>query len=199
MSRIVFSKAINALQNGGIIVYPTDTLYGIGADIFDEDAVKRVFEIKKRPFDMPLSVAVSSLGDIEDIAFVNDDVRCLVDCFLPGDLTLVLNKKNVVSDIVTGGLDKIAVRIPDNEVALRLVSVVGPITATSANIHGRETPHVIDEVQMQFEDEDIAIYLDCGKLNGEPSTIVDMTGDEPKILRKGSITHKEILDAIKNG
>jgi len=199
MSRRIFSKAVNALQNGSIIVYPTDTLYGIGADIFDDNAVKNVFEVKKRPFDMPLPVAVSCLEEIEDIAFINDDVRCLVDCFLPGGLTIILKKKNVVSDLVTGGLDKIAVRIPDNEVALRLISLSGPITATSANVHGEKTPNNIDDIQMQFENEDISIYLDYGELGGEPSTIVDMTEDKPKILREGVITHKEILDVIKNG
>jgi len=199
MSRTIFKEAINALQNSKIIVYPTDTLYGLGADIFDEYAVQRVFEIKKRPFDKPLSVAVSCFEDVENIADVDDKVLHVVESFLPGSLTLVLKKKNVVSDLVTGGLDKVAVRIPDNEIALKLVSIFGPITCTSANVHGQETPFSIEDVQKQFDEGDIALYLDCGILDGKPSTIVDMTDDEPKILREGDISEKEILDAIKNG
>lgn len=194
-----FSKAVYCVQNGEIIVYPTDTLYGLGADIFDDFAVRKVFEIKKRPFDQPISVAVYSLEDMEDIAVVNDQARRLVEEFLPGPLTLVLNKKSIVSDLVTGGLEKIAVRIPDNEIALKLLSVAGPITATSANIHGQETPRFIEDIKSQFQNEDIAVYIDVGRLDGEPSTIVDMTGEEPIILREGILTKEDLLDAIKNG
>lgn len=199
MQSSYFSEAVYSIQNGKIIVYPTDTLYGIGADIFDDDAVRRVFEIKKRPYDQPLSVAVASLEDIEDIAFVNDNARRLVEFFLPGPLTVILNKKNHVSYLVTAGLETIAVRIPDNEIALRLLSVVGAITATSANIHGQKTPSTIDEIKAQFKCHDVAVYIDCGRLEGDASTIVDMTSDEPVVLRQGVISKEEIMEAVKNG
>jgi len=198
MNRQVLAKAVEALTNGDLVVYPTDTLYGLGADVFNEDAVKKVFSVKNRSFDNPLSIAVATFEDLKDIAFVDDRVKTVVECFLPGSLTLVLKKKDTVSDIVTGGLDNVAIRIPDDPFALRLLSVFGPLTCTSANIHGKDTPHVINDIRMQFKEEDIALYIDAGKLDGKPSTIVDLTDDEIKILREGDISKKQILDAIKD-
>lgn len=199
MQRIELSKAIEALQNGDIVVYPTDTLYAFGVDIYNKDAVKKVFKVKKRPLDNPLPIAVSNLVDIEKIAFVSDIARDLAEYFLPGPLTMILNKKSVVLDVVTGGLDNVAVRIPDNDVALELLSRYGPITVTSANVHGKEVPDIISDIKMQFNSDDVAVYLDYGKLNGLPSTIVDMTAGKPRIVRDGAITKEEILDVIEHG
>jgi L-threonylcarbamoyladenylate synthase len=196
MDKFNLSKAIKVLTNGEIIVYPTDTLYGLGADIYNDDAVRRVFEIKKRPTNMPLSVAVSNFDELEKIAFTSDKIQCLAESFLPGKLTLILNKKDCVSDLVTGGLDKVAVRVPNNNITLELLSKFGPITATSANIHGRKTPGIIRDISMQFNDDDIAVYLDIGKLDSQPSTIVDMTGKQIEIVREGAIPKKAILDEI---
>lgn len=199
MQRIELSKAIEALRNGDIVVYPTDTLYAFGVDIYNKDAVKKVFEVKKRPLDNPLPVAVSNLVDIEKIAFVSDIARDLAEYFLPGPLTMILNKKSVILDVVTGGLDNVAVRIPDNDVALELLSRYGPITVTSANVHGKEVPDIISDIKMQFNSDDVAVYLDYGKLNGLPSTIVDMTAGKPRIVRDGAITKEEILGVIEHG
>lgn len=196
MAKPDFYKAIKALKNGKVIVYPTDTLYGLGADIYKVDAVRKVFEIKKRPLDDPLSVAVSDIDELEKIAFVNDKSRQLAKAFLPGRLTLILKKRSIIPDIVTGGLNKVAIRIPDNNVALELLSEFGPITATSANIHGKKTPYIIKEISMQFKNEDISVYLNIGRLAGKPSTIVDATKKHIKIVREGAIAEKEILDAI---
>lgn len=196
MEKLDLSKAIKALRNGEIIVYPTDTLYGLGADIYDDAAVNKIFKIKKRPADMPLSVAVLDYKEMEKIAITNDKIRTLVNNFLPGKLTLILKKKNCISDNITAGLDKVAIRIPDNDITLKLLSNFGPITATSANIHGQKTPGIISDINMQFKDKDIAVYLDIGRLEGQPSTIIDMTGKEIKVIREGAITSKVILDAI---
>jgi len=196
MTTLDLSKAIAALANGEIIVYPTDTLYGLGADIYNANAVRKVFEIKKRPMSNPLSVAVSSFKELEKIAFTDDKTRRLAESFLPGKLTLILKKKDCISDVVTGGLDKVAVRIPDNEIALELLSNFGPLTATSANIHGRKTLGIISDISMQFEESDVSLYLDIGKLAGQPSTIVDMTGKRIEIVREGAIAKRDILDAI---
>jgi L-threonylcarbamoyladenylate synthase len=198
MDQIDLSKAISALKNGEVVVYPTDTLYGLGADIYNKDAVSKVFEIKKRSRNNPLSVAVFDLDELDKIAFVDDRVKQLVNAFLPGKLTLILNKKSSVPNYVTAGLDKIAVRIPDNLITLKLTKDFGPITATSANIHGEETPSIISKINMQFK-EKIAVYIDYGKLAGKPSTIVDVTSDEIQIIREGEISKKDILDLIKNG
>jgi len=196
MDKLDLSKAISALTNGEIIVYPTDTLYGLGADIYNVDAVRKVFEVKKRPMDNPLSVAVSSFDELKQIAYISASTKRLVESFLPGKLTLILIKRRYVSDVVTAGLDKIAIRIPNCKVTLELLSEFGPLTATSANIHGIKTPGIINDIRMQFKNNDIAVYLDIGKLDGQPSTIVDMTGKKIKILREGTIAKRDILDAI---
>lgn len=196
MDELDLTKAITALKKGEVIVYPTDTLYGLGADIYNKYAVRKVFQIKKRPMGDPLSVAVSNVDEIEKIAVLDERSRSLAERFLPGKLTLVLKKKSIVLDIVTGGLDKIAMRIPDDKIALRLLSEFGPLTATSANIHGKKTPFFIKDIKMQFKERDIAVYLDAGKLEDQPSTIVDATGKTIKIIREGTISKKEIMDAV---
>ena len=199
MAELDFSKAIKALKNGEIIVYPTDTLYGLGADIYNEDAVRKIFEIKKRPLNDPLSVAVSDIEELEKIAFIDEKSRQLVKAFLPGRLTIVLKKRSIIPNIITGGLNKIAIRIPDNKIALELLLKFGPLTATSANIHGKKTPYIIREIRMQFKDEDVSIYFNVGRKAGKPSTIVDATNNHIKIIREGVIAEKEILDAISYG
>jgi len=189
------SNAIVALKAGNLIVYPTDTLYALGADIFNDGSVTKVFTVKKRPFSNPLSVAVADFEAISKIAYTNEFVKQVVERFLPGSLTIILRKKESVSRLVTGGLDNIAVRIPDNKIALKLLSAFGPLIVTSANVHGKKTPYVIKDIMMQFT-TDILVYLDDGRLDAKPSTIVDLTLEKPRIVRKGSITLEEILDAI---
>ena len=198
MGKSDISKAVKALSDGKIVVYPTDTLYGIGADIYNEKAINQVFEIKKRLKTDPLSVAVSRFSEIEKIAFVDDKTKELAEVFLPGKLTIILNKKDVVPDFVTGGLDKIAIRIPDNKIALELLSKFGPLTATSANIHGEKTPGIINDIIMQFKDN-IAVYLDDGCFKGKSSTIVDATSKKFKIIREGAISKDKILDMMQYG
>ena len=189
------SNVIKALKNGDIIVYPTDTLYALGADIYNEDAVRKVFNAKKRPYDCPLSVGVASYNEITKIAFTNDIVKKISEHFLPGQLTIILRKKDVISNIITSGLDKIAIRIPKNDIALDLLSRFGPLTITSANIHDKKTPHVIKDIKMQFSKE-VSAYLDYGRLDAKASTIVDLTLEEPKVVRKGAITKEEIMGVI---
>ena len=178
------SNAIVALKAGNLIVYPTDTLYALGADIFNDGSVTKVFTVKKRPFSNPLSVAVADFEAISKIAYTNEFVKQVVERFLPGSLTIILRKKESVSRLVTGGLDNIAVRIPDNKIALKLLSAFGPLTVTSANVHGKKTPYVIKDIMMQFT-TDILVYLDDGRLDAKPSTIVDLTLEKPRIVRKG--------------
>ena len=198
MNKKVLSECITTLKNGDAIVYPTDTLYALGADVYNDDAVKKIFKLKKRPFNNPLPIAVSNIKEIEKIAIMDDKSRKIAEYFLPGSLTLVLRKKNSSLNLLTAGLDKIAVRIPNNKIALNLLSNFGPLTVTSANVHGKKTPYVINDIKMQFNKK-VATYLDDGILKGKPSTIVDLTSNKPVILRKGSITEKEILEAITHG
>jgi len=199
MDKVDIVKAVEALKNGELVIYPTDTLYALGADIFNDVAVRNIYRFKKRPFNNPLPVAVSCFEEIEKIAYINNNVDHLVDVFLPGGLTLILKKKDIVSDIVTGGLKKIGIRIPNNEIALDLLSKYGPLTVTSANIHGGKTPSNIAEIKNQFNINEISCFLDYGVLEGLPSTIVDLTDEKPLIIREGIISKKNILDEIKNG
>ena len=190
-----FLAAIDALEKGNIIVYPTDTLYALGADVFNEDAVRFIYELKRRPFSHPLPIAVSNFDEIKKIALTNEMVEKVVKCFLPGALTIILQKRNNVSDLVTGGLSKVAIRIPRNEVALELLSAFGPLTVTSANRFGEKTPYVIKDLQMLFKQE-VSVYLDDGRLDGDPSTIVDLTFEDPVIVREGPISRENVLEAI---
>ena len=195
MSKIEITKAVEALSEGKLVVYPTDTLYGLGADMFNDSAIKKVFIIKNRPKSNPLSVAVADFPSLQKIAYTNKITKKLVENLLPGKLTIILNKKNTVSSLVTGGLDKIAIRIPDNEIALELVKKFGPITATSANIHGQKTPGIINDINMQFKDK-VEVYIDDGPIEGKPSTIVDASSNNLKIIRQGAINQDKILSCI---
>jgi len=196
MQKIELYKAIEALRSGKIVIYPTDTLYALGVDVYNENSVRKIFEVKNRPPNNPLPVAVSDIVNIEKIAFVNGTARKLAEYFLPGPLTMILNKKSIIPDVVTGGLDNIAVRIPNNDLALKLLSQYCPLTVTSANIHGKEVPDIVRDIMIQFNSNDVDVYLDNGKLNGMPSTIVDVTTSKPRIVREGIITKKEILDVF---
>jgi len=193
MNKIDLSATLKVLREGDIVVYPTDTLYALGADALNEDVVKKVFILKKRPFVNPISVAVSSYDGLRKIAFADQRVRRLFDHFLPGPLTLVLKKKRLVPDVVTAGSHKVAVRVPNNNIALDLLNHFGPLTATSANLHGMLVPYTINNICKQFSTGAVSVYLDDGRLDKKPSTIVDLTTKEPVILREGIISKDEIL------
>ncbi len=197
MKKNDFSAALKALKNGEPIIYPTDTLYALGADIYNETAVRNVYDIKQRPFSVPLPVAVPSIQAIETIAYMNDAAREISNKFLPGTLTIILKKKLSVPDIVTSGFDTIAVRIPNHTIALELLTQYGPLTVTSANLHNKKTPSMITDILMQLE-TNIPICLDDGEHDAIPSTIVDLSTNIPRIVRKGLITEKELLDVISH-
>ena len=196
MKELGISEIIEHLRSGKLIVYPTDTLYALGADIYNEDAVKKVYQLKNRPFSLPLPVAVPSIQEMKRIAYVNDLAEKLAKNFLPGKLTLILYKKDV-PDIVTANSDKVAVRIPNNEMALKILRNYSPLTVTSANIHGEKVPSCIKEIKKLFGKD--LLYIEGRELRSKPSTIVDCTSSEIKILREGAIPEKEIRKAIQDG
>jgi len=198
MTKVDLSDAIDSINKGNLVVYPTDTLYALGADIFNKDAAKKVFILKNRPFSNPIPVAVANIDEMSRIAYIDKSIKSIVDKFLPGALTIILRKKNIVPNIVTAGLDNIAIRIPNNKIALKLLLECGPLTVTSANLHDKKTPDIINDIMMLFS-TNISSYIDGGILNGKPSTIVDLTNRKPKIIRQGDINIGQILDAIYNG
>jgi len=191
-------RIVSELRSGKLIVYPTETLYGLGADPFDETAVKRVFMAKKRPFDMPLSIAVSNLRMLEELAIVDERVRKLAEKFLPGPLTLLLNKRAIVPDIVTAATNEVGIRIPDHPLALKLIDEFGPIISTSANLHSHPNPYDINLAVKDLGDS-VSLYLDCGPTKyGKPSTIVQLIEGEVEIIRPGAIPIEKI-EAVLHG
>lgn len=186
------------LRRGGIVAFPTETVYGLGANVFDESAVARIFEAKQRPQDNPLIAHVGSIDQLDRLAIdVPDLARVLIDAFFPGPLTLVLAKAAAVPLIATAGLDSIGIRMPRNELARAFLAACGtPVVAPSANLSGRPSPTTWEAV---FEDLDGRI--DC-ILQGEAteigleSTVVDCTGDRPVVLRQGSVTLEDIQRVV---
>lgn len=189
--------AVEDLMNGELIVYPTETVYGVGADIFNQKAVKELYIAKKRPFDMPLSVAVSDIEMVERVAIMTRPVEKLIEAFLPGPLTIITKKNPDVPNIVTSMSQKVGFRIPDHPVALELIKRFGgPIITTSANLHSH--PDAIN-IDMAIEDFSTAVstYLDSGSCTmGKPSTIVWLMNDKVEVIRQGVITKKEIEDVL---
>ena len=191
-------KCAACLKAGGLVAFPTETVYALGADATDENAVKKVFEVKGRPLDKPLIVAVSKKAAIDTVAKnIPDSARLLIDKFMPGALTLLLDRADCIPGVVTAGTDTVAVRIPDNEVALKLIELAGrPIVVPSANTSDKPSPtlagHVIDDL-----DGKIDFVLDGGASEiGIESTIVDTRTDPPSILRGGGVSADEIEAVI---
>jgi L-threonylcarbamoyladenylate synthase len=180
--------ARKVMKQGSIIVYPTDTVYGIGANIFDERALLKVFSIKKRSHDKPLSVCLSRIEDIKKVAHMDDATKELIQKILPGPFTLILEKNDNVPSLLTAGSEKIGIRIPDNQVCMNLSNDF-PITSTSANLSGYNVPESVNDVLNQLGNS-VDIVLDAGLCkHGFHSTVVDMTVYPPKLLRKGAGKH----------
>ncbi len=190
-------EAADRICDGELVVYPTETVYGIAADVFNQKAVKDLYSVKNRPFDMPLSVAVADKDMVENIAIMTSKVEKLVDAFLPGPLTIITKKDSSVPDIVTSMSKKVGIRIPDNKIALQLIKEVGgPIIATSANLHSHPDAVTVDAAVADFGDK-VNTYLDSGACTlGKPSTIVWIMDDEVEIIRQGAITKQQIEDVL---
>lgn len=181
------------IKSGGLVVFPTETVYGLGADALNDDAVKKIFLAKGRPSDNPLIVHVSSLDEVERIAKPNRIARKLMDEFFPGPLTLVMEKREVVPPTTTGGLDTVAVRMPANKIALKLIEMSEtPIAAPSANKSGKPSPTRAEHVLEDFRDE-VDCIIDGGRTEfGLESTVVDTTTYPIEILRPGAVTKEQL-------
>lgn len=183
--------AVEALDRGELVVYPTDTLYGLAADALDPRAVARLHAAKQRPPGQPLSVAVADVRMMEQVARVGPLARRAVERFLPGPLTLVLPADPGVPDEVLGDAKGLGVRIPAHDVARDLCRRFGPITATSANLHGQPDPATCAESRRQLGAL-VAVYLDAGPAGGKASTVLDLTASPPRVLREGALPTKEL-------
>ncbi|MDD1678887.1 MAG: threonylcarbamoyl-AMP synthase [Methanomicrobiales archaeon] len=176
----LIEQAVAILRLDGLVVYPTDTLYGLGGDALSEEAVLKVYEAKGRPLGQPISVAVCDRDMLGCIAHVSPDAEALITRFLPGPMTIVLPAKSVLPPLLMAGTEHIGVRIPDHEVALSLIQAFdSPITATSANRSGGKDPQTEDEVDVPHD-----LLISGGNLSGIPSTVVD--AERRAILRQGA-------------
>jgi len=187
-------KGISILKQGGVVAFPTDTVYGLGACATIPRAVARVYQVKERPRNMALPLLLAHPSQIAEVAEPVPQIAWLLaDNFLPGALTLVLYKSGSVPDIITAGGVTVAVRIPDHPVPVALAQGVGvPIVGTSANLSGKPSSVTADEVCSQFGDK-IDLVIDGGRCSvGRESTIVDVTGETPVVLREGAISRKEL-------
>ena len=191
--------AAEAIKDGKLVVYPTETVYGIAADIFNQKAIKDLYLAKNRPFDMPLSVAVADKEMVQNIAVMTKKVEKLIDAFLPGPLTIITKKDSSVSDIITSMSQKVGIRIPDNKVALELIrQAERPIIATSANLHSHPDAVNVQDAVRDFG-ETVPYYLDSGACTlGKPSTIVWIMDDEVEIIRQGAITKQQIEGVLND-
>lgn len=192
------AKGAETIRNGGLVAFPTETVYGLGADAFNETAVKKIFGAKGRPSDNPLIAHIARASDIGLLTpELSPNIVKLIDNFWPGPLTLVLRKQDRVPSITTGGLDTVAVRIPDDPVALELIRLSGtPLAAPSANLSGSPSPtkaaHVIGDLDGKVN----MILAGADSRVGIESTVLDMTEETPVILRPGVITADMISAAI---
>lgn len=193
-------EAIKLLRQGGVIVYPTDTAYGLGADVTNAKAVEKVYRIKGRAFKKPLLIMVGRSNELPQYALVNDKEKKLIAKFWPGPLTLVLKKKSTVPLIVTGGLAKVGIRFPKNKVANLLSKMLKkPITSTSANIAGGSNLYSSKKIIRLFKNRKIQpdLMIDAGTLpKVKPSTIIDLTTRPAKIIRQGPIKISDLQKAL---
>lgn len=188
------AEAAATIRSGRLVVYPTETVYGLGADACSDEAVAKVFSVKVRPIEDPISVAVSSLEMARQFTQMTPKAEAIFKKFLPGPLTVILEAKPTISKLLMAGTEKVGVRVPEHPVALKLLDFVGgPITSTSANLSGKPAPSTAREALDQLG-KNVELVLDAGKCKlGVPSTVVDLTKEPFEVLREGPITKREIL------
>ena len=185
----ILENAAKILKNGGLVVFPTETVYGLGADGTSDEAAKKIYAAKGRPSDNPLIIHVSNPADAEKYAITNETYYKLAKAFMPGPLTIILPKKDTIPFSVTGGLSSVAIRCPSHPIAKQIIDAAAlPIAAPSANLSGKPSPtcarHVIDDLSGRVD-----MIIDGGSCDiGLESTIVKLDGDKATLLRPGAIT-----------
>ena len=198
----IIDECAELIKKGEIVAFPTETVYGLGGDAFNEEAVKKIYEAKNRPSDNPFIVHVADIEDIEKAAYLTEEAERIFKAFSPGPITIVLKKKKEIPYCVTAGLDTVGIRIPSHPMAREFLRKCGtPIAAPSANVSKRVSP---TSAQYVYEDMNgkIPAIIDGGQCEvGIESTVLSLVGDEPIILRPGAITEEmliEYLPKVKN-
>jgi len=195
-SSTVISKALHILQSGGLVAFPTDTVYGVGALAFDGKAVKSIYVAKDRPIEKAIPILIADMEDMEKVGVnIPETAYKLASRFWPGPLTCVIPKKPTLPEAVSA-IATVGVRVPDHEVARALLRAAGPMAVTSANISGKDSPSTAEDVFGQLNGR-VELIIDGGKTpGGTPSTLVDCTTSQLTILREGPISLKQILSIL---
>lgn len=195
--RLEIERAAEFIRDGKLVAFPTETVYGLGANALDADAVRKTYEAKGRPSDNPLILHVASVKMAEKVVELNGMARTLMEKFWPGPLTLVLPAKEIVPSATRGGLETAAVRMPDNRIALELIRAADlPVSAPSANKSGRPSPTDAQTVRGDLGSA-VAQVLDGGETKiGVESTVIDVTGSSPVLLRAGGLPKEKIEEAL---
>ena len=198
--KFIIQKAAKIIKKGGLVAFPTETVYGLGANALNKRAVKKIFEIKGRPLDNPIIVHIADVKDIFKLAkSIPKEAEILIKKFWPGPLTLVLFKKKIIPDEVTANSNTVAIRMPKNKIALELIKTAKiPLAAPSANLAGKPSPTTAQHV---FEDlgNKVDLILDGGKTKiGVESSVVDLTVHPPQILRPGGVSFEELKKVLKD-
>ena len=195
--------AIRVLEEGGVVAYPTDTVYGLGADMSSPEAIRRVLEIKGRSPSMGLPLLLADATDLDQVAIALQSrgggglIRKLASMFWPGALTLIVSRTALIPDLVTGGRDTVAVRVPDHFVPRGLIRSLGrPITGTSANYSGHPSLTTAQEVHTQLGTDVDMVIESAQALNGIDSTILDVSGPVARVLRRGAIHINSIQECL---
>ena len=192
------AKAADILKKGGLVAFPTETVYGLGADALNPSAVAAVYAAKGRPSDNPMIVHIADSEALSDLTDdMTEDMKKLIGVFWPGPMTMIVRRKPAVPDVTTGGLDTVGVRLPSNETARHLIRTAGcPVAAPSANLSGRPSPtepgHVIADLDGRIDAVIVSGRCDVGI----ESTVVDVTGENPEILRPGIITAEDMEQVL---
>lgn len=200
MTKVVLENQMNeicdVIQKGGIVAFPTETVYGVGIHFDDEEALERLMEAKNRDYSKAITLMVADKKDISQYAYISPQAQKMIDQFMPGMITLVFKKKESVRDSMTNGKSTIGIRIPDSEFVLSLLKKVGPMLVTSANLSQHSNTTSTQEVLNQLDGR-IDLVVDGKTSDNIASTVVDVSQDEIKILRAGKITKEQIEEAIK--
>lgn len=200
MTKVVLENQMNeicdVIQKGGIVAFPTETVYGVGIHFNDEEALDRLMEAKNRDYSKAITLMVADKADISQYAYISPQAQKMIDQFMPGMITLIFKKKESVRDSMTNGKSTIGIRIPDSEFVLSLLKKVGPMLVTSANLSQHSNTTSTQEVLNQLDGR-IDLVVDGKTSDNIASTVVDVSQDEIKILRAGKITKEQIEEAIK--
>ena len=184
----LIERAVSVLMHDGLVVYPTDTIYGLGADAFSEEGIEKVYEAKKRDLAKPISIAVCDFEMLDAVSRIDSPMEEFIRKFLPGPVTVVVPARRTIPGILTGGTGLIGIRIPAHDMARQVIERFdAPITATSANISGGKDPQTPNECTVPYD-----LLIDGGRLPGTPSTVVDLT--TKTIIRRGA--NAETIEAF---